>query len=386
VNRDGCGQAANAADPFPVGAEQLRRIVESGVVGTVIWDATGDICAANDRFLEIVGYPREDIEARRLGWPRLAPAGWNSRDGGWMDRLRSHGIARAVEQECVRRDGVLVHVKLHSMTLADDCSRILSIVVDVTEQKRAERERDALVERERLARGEAEAAVRARDDILAIVSHDLRNPLNIIGMGVTLLESPAADEARAAQLRLIRRAIAGMNALIDDLMDISRIASGCLTVNPELVDASSLCEDARAMLSPLLNQKAQHFECEVARRPLGVLADPRRIFQVLSNLVGNANKFTPEGGRITLRVETRDGWARFAVADTGPGISRHDLPFIFDRFWQARRVRRGGVGLGLAISKGIIDAHGGSIWAESSAGYGTTFYFTLPLPATPPEP
>jgi signal transduction histidine kinase len=220
--------------------------------------------------------------------------------------------------------------------------------------------------------------VRARDDILAIVSHDLRNPLSIMAMSATLPGSALSEEKKAAQLRIIRRAISGMNTLIDDLLDISQIASGRLKVNPEPMDASSLCDDARVMMEPLLAEKAQRLECDVSSRPLMVLADAKRVFQVLSNLIGNANKFTPEGGHITVRVEAMEGSARFAIADTGPGISRQDLPYIFDRFWQARRVRRGGVGLGLAISKGIIDAHGGKIWAESSAGVGTTLLFTLP--------
>jgi signal transduction histidine kinase len=100
---------------------------------------------------------------------------------------------------------------------------------------------------------------------------------------------------------------------------------------------------------------------------------------VLSNLVGNAHKFTPEGGHIEVRIEAVDGFARFTVADTGPGLGAQDLPHVFDRFWQARRVRRGGVGLGLPITKGIVDAHGGRIWAESVAGVGTTFHFTIPV-------
>ena len=372
-------ETAGEREQFPVDVLQLRRIVESGVVGVVLWERSGRICEANDRFLEIVGYDRDDLEMRRLSWARLASKDWDAGGDGLMDRLRSHGIARAVDHECLREDGNRVFVRLHSTTLVDDPGRMLSIVVDVTEQKRVEQERDALVERERLARTQAEAAVCARDDILAIVSHDLRNPLNIIAMSANLLGAAALpEEKRAAQLRIIRRAISGMNSLIDDLLDISQIASERLKVRLDSVDAACLCDDARAMLEPLLAEKAQRFECDISPRPLMVLADSRRIFQVLSNLIGNASKFTPEGGQVSVRVEAVGSFVRFAISDTGPGISRQDLPHIFDRFWQARRVRRGGVGLGLAISKGIIDAHGGKIWAESCAGVGTIFFFTLP--------
>jgi signal transduction histidine kinase len=241
--------------------------------------------------------------------------------------------------------------------------------------------REELIRREQLARAEAEAAVRARDDVLAIVTHDLRNPLNTIAMCSALLGSGLPPEKASEQLAIIGRAIAGMNRLIDDLLDLSQITSSRFNVQPEPVDARTLADDASVMLGPVLAKKAQRFELDMPSEPVMVLADRRRISQVLSNLVGNANKFTPEGGCIMLRVERIErvyGWVRFSVQDTGPGISRQDLPHIFDRFWQARRVRRGGVGLGLAISKGIVEAHGGTIHAESRAGLGTTFSFILP--------
>ena len=362
-----------------IGAVELQRILDSGVVGVAVWDRTGRIHEANERFLDLVGHDREDMETGFLDMSRLTSGKWEACAGELMDRLGRHGIARAVDQEYLRKDGERISVRLHSTTLSGDPTRMLSIVVDVTEQKRVERERDALVEREQLARAMAESAVRARDDILAIVSHDLRNPLNIVAMSADLLGAAIPEEKKVAQLGIMRRAVAGMNALIEDLLDVSQIASERFAVTPGPVDVASFVEDARSMFEPLLAKKSQGFECGAAAQPIVALADRRRVNQVLSNLVGNANKFTPEGGRIRMDVALVEGWARFAISDTGPGIGRHDLPHIFDRFWQARQVRRGGVGLGLAICKGIVDAHGGTIWAESSAGVGTTFFFTLPI-------
>ncbi len=362
-----------------LGTVELRRILDSGVVGVAVWDRTGRIHEANERFLDLAGHDREDMETGFLDMSRLTSGKWEACAGELMDRLGRHGIARAVDQEYLRKDGERISVRLHSTTLSGDPTRMLSIVVDVTEQKRAERERDALVEREQLARTMAESAVRARDDILAIVSHDLRNPLNIVAMSADLLGAAIPEEKKVAQLGIMRRAVAGMNALIEDLLDVSQIASERFVVTPGPVDVASFVEDARSMFEPLLAKKSQGFECGAPAQPIVALADRRRVNQVLSNLVGNANKFTPEGGRIRMDVALVEGWARFAISDTGPGIGRHDLPHIFDRFWQARQVRRGGVGLGLAICKGIVDAHGGTIWAESSAGVGTTFFFTLPI-------
>ena len=364
---------------FPLSHLQLRQIADSGVVGIVFWDTSGRIHEANDRFLEILGYSREDLAGGRLDWTSLTPEKWQARDREAIERLKSRGIARAEEKEYLRKDGAQIFVRLHSTMLHGESDKAISIVVDVTEQKRSEAQRLSLMERETQARSEAESAVRSRDDILAIVSHDLRNPLNIIGMSAKLLDSSLPEAKRSAQLGIIQRAVGGINRLIEDLLDVTQITSGKLRVDTAPVEVAEICEDARAMFVPLLAAKNQAFECTLPSAPVAVLADRDRIGQVLSNLVGNAHKFTPEGGRIGLQVDIVDDCARFTISDTGPGLSSQDLPHVFDRFWQARRVRRGGVGLGLPITKGIIDAHGGCIWAESSAGRGTTFYFTLPL-------
>jgi signal transduction histidine kinase len=171
-----------------------------------------------------------------------------------------------------------------------------------------------------------------------------------------------------------------MNRLITDLLDVTQITSGRLSIDTRPIDVLSICEDARAMFTPLLEKKSQELRCSCDGESGAVLADRDRIAQVLANLVGNAHKFTPEGGRIALSAVPHPDGVEFTVSDTGPGLGSQDLPHVFDRFWQARRVRRGGVGLGLPITKGIVDAHGGRIWVESSAGVGTTFHFVLPRP------
>ena len=365
-----------------LGALPLGLIADSGVVGVVLWDASGAIHEANDHFLEVLGYGRAELAAG-LSWLDLAPVERRGIERQDIRRLQERRMARSEEKQYLRKDGSVVFVRLHSVALDDGSERMVSIMVDVSEQKRVELELKLLVDREVAARAEVEVAVRSRDDILAIVSHDLRNPLGVISMSAAVLESAAAEEKRRAQVGIIRRAVAGMNRLIEDLLDVSQITRGGLRINAAPLDPAEICSDARALFEPLLATKSQELRCACVARDAPVIADRERVAQVLSNLVGNAHKFTPEGGRIELRAVATPGEVRFSVRDTGPGLSSQDLPHVFDRFWQARRVRRGGVGLGLPITKGIVDAHGGRIWVESSAGVGTTFHFTLPRAIAP---
>lgn len=365
--------AARALSELPLGL-----IADSGVVGVAIWDSGGVIQEANDRFLEVLGYGRADLPGPRLAWLELTPAARRDGELREIERLKDRGIARSEEKEYRRKDGSAVFARLHSVALSDGSGRFLSILVDVSEQKRAEAELRSLVEREAAARAEAEVAVRSRDDILAIVSHDLRNPLSVISMSATLLESPIPEEKRLAQIGIIRRAAAGMSRLISDLMDVTQVTRGALRVVAAPLDVKTVCDDALSHFTPLLAAKNQELRCSCNAAGTTVLADRERVAQVLSNLIGNAHKFTPEGGRIELGAVASADSVCFTVRDTGPGLAAEDLPFVFERFWQSRRVRRGGVGLGLPITKGIVDAHGGRIWVESSAGVGTAFYFTLP--------
>ena len=364
------------AAPRELDEAVLRRIYDSGIVGVAVWDGIGRILQANDRFLEIVGYSRAELDARQLDWQRLS-AGGEPQPWQAMPHQRSGSAYQPEFKRYVRSDGEPVYVRVHSTVLGGN-GKTLSIVVDATEQRKAQDERDALLARERAAREEAEAAVRSRDDILAIVSHDLRNPLNTISMSLSLIEMDQTRERSLAQAGIIRRAIGNMTRLIQDLLDVNQIAAGQLVVKPEPVEVAALLEDSRATIAALAMRKSQRLEISADEGGV-VLADRDRVGQVLSNLAGNAAKFTPEGGRIEVRADAVAEGVRFMVRDSGPGLASEDLPHVFDRFWQARKVRRGGVGLGLPITKGIIDAHGGRIWVESSAGVGTTFYFTLPL-------
>ena len=226
---------------------------------------------------------------------------------------------------------------------------------------------------------EAEQSIVAREETLSMVAHDLRNPLGTIVMGASsLLETPGSDDHRKKHLSIIKRAADRMNRLIQDLLSISRIEAGRLAMEVRPTDVATIIGEAMDMLRPLAAEQSCRLESDVASDLPPVQADAARILQVLSNLVGNAIKFTPRGGRIVVAARRVGDKVLCSVADTGPGIPPEQIEHIFDRFWQANHADRRGIGLGLAITKGIIEAHGEKIWAVSEGGAGSTFLFALP--------
>jgi signal transduction histidine kinase/DNA-binding response OmpR family regulator len=237
---------------------------------------------------------------------------------------------------------------------------------------------------------QAQAATRARDEMLAVVAHDLRNPLSTISLGAELLLDTTADDAEHAfhrrHLGTVKRSAERMNRLIQDLLDVSRITGGKMALSPREEDVSLLLSEAAAMLRPLAESAGITFGTRGIAELPRARVDAARIMQVISNLVGNAIKFTPEGGTVTLAAACEGDDLRISVIDTGSGISPEALPHVFGRFWQAHEADRRGLGLGLTIARGIVEAHGGRIWVESELGAGSIFQFTLPASAVPAEP
>lgn len=224
---------------------------------------------------------------------------------------------------------------------------------------------------------QARAAVRARDDMIAVVSHDLRSPLQSISSAATLLEFESQGGSANRSLQAIKLATSQMDRLLQDLLDLSLIDAGQLTVTRELADAATLVDEARTMFEPLAGDKSVRLECKIQPGLPQIRVDRNRMQQVLANLLGNALKFVPAGGLISLSANVQGDQLRIAVSDTGPGISEDDLPKVFDRFWRADRRKERGVGLGLTVAQGIVQAHGGTIGVESRKGKGSTFYILL---------
>ncbi|MCC6556171.1 MAG: histidine kinase [Polyangiaceae bacterium] len=238
----------------------------------------------------------------------------------------------------------------------------------------------------RLYRQEVEAkqaarnALAARDEIVAIVAHDLRNPLGAITMKAAMLQRGADIEDARREAQSIENVAMRMEYLIRSMLDVATMDAGTFTVSPAPCAVEDLLHETRAMFAPVASSKEIRLELEESEPGLAVRAERERALQVLSNLVGNAVKFTPRGGHVTLSADREGAMVRFAVLDTGPGIASESLPRIFDRFWKKETPGgKKGTGLGLFIAKGIVEAHGGRIWAESDAAHGARFYFTLPI-------
>lgn len=232
---------------------------------------------------------------------------------------------------------------------------------------------------------EAETALRravaAREETMAVVSHDLRNPLSSISAAAELLlDVPLPEERRRRQLKGVRVAAERMHRLISDLLDVSRIDAGGLSVKPRRLPVPSLLDEATTLIHSRAREKGVDVALESAQGLPPVAGDPDRLVQVLANLLSNAVRHTPEGGRIILSAaKGEDGWVVIAVSDTGPGIPPEDLPHLFDRFWRRDHADTQGAGLGLAIVKGIVEAHGGEVQVDSRPGEGATFRVLLPV-------
>jgi PAS domain S-box-containing protein len=228
---------------------------------------------------------------------------------------------------------------------------------------------------------EARRAIGTRDDILGVVAHDLRNPLGTILMQVARLRrrESAADVRWSSAIDAIERTVARMNRLIEDLLDVTRMEAGGLSIQPCAIATAEFLADVIQSQKSLASAASLELLPDVAPHLPEALADRDRLLQVFENLIGNAIKFTSPSGRITVGAASREWEVLFWVADTGAGIAAEVLPHVFDRFWQAGKAGQCGAGLGLAIVKGIVEAHGGRVWVESTEGRGSTFFFTIPM-------
>jgi signal transduction histidine kinase len=228
-------------------------------------------------------------------------------------------------------------------------------------------------------RARSDDAIATRETFMAMVSHDLRTLLNGIALTTAMLVKESAEnEAVRARAETIQRFTTRMNRLLGDLVDVAAVESGRLLITPERRELLRLMREANEAFRPVAAARGITLTSEIIGHPTTATFDHERILQVLANIIGNAIKFTPEGGRIAMTVAATDEAVLFRITDTGTGIAAENLTTVFERFWQVGTIDRRGLGLGLYISKCIVEAHGGRIWAKSEIGQGTTIFFTLP--------
>jgi PAS domain S-box-containing protein len=351
----------------------LNGIFEILPVGVWIADETGRIVRTNSAGLRIWAGARyvgvSEFDQYKAWW---ADTGKPIAAEEWaLARALTRGetsIGELIRIQCF--DGTFKTIINSALPLHDEQGRFTGAIVvneDVTSLKEAE---------ETLRR-----AVRAREEVLGVVAHDLRNPLNTILLQLERLCLPGKHSERPSQqvLERMQRTAMRMNRLIQDLLDVVRIDAGALTLERAPVSARGLLTELAEAQRALVSEASLELHLDMKGELPDLRADHDRLLQVLENLVGNAIKCTKPAGNITVGAAMKGSEVVFWVADTGIGISEESLPTLFDRFWQGRRADRRGAGLGLAIAKGIIEAHGGRIWVESQLGVGTTFFVTVPV-------
>jgi len=375
---------ARAMEALRVSEERFRTMVDQMIAGVAACDTTGKFVLVNQRYCDIVGYTQAELLQMRMQDithpDDLPPTNEIYR------RLVETGEGSVIEKRYSRKDGSEVWVN-NSYSASRDAQgvidRVVAVVIDITDRKRAEREREQLLE-------QAQAASQSKDEFLAVISHELRSPLTSILGYARMLRGGMTDAEQVKQMvEIIERNGRMQLQLIEDLLDTSRIISGRLELEVRSAQLESVITAALDVVRPAAQAKGVELLSDLDPLASQVMGDPDRLQQVIWNLLTNAIKFTPEGGRVELRTERADQRVLITVSDTGKGIEPEFMPYVFDRFRQSDSSfsrRFGGIGLGLSLVKRLVELHGGTVEAASDGpGCGATFTVTLPQGAAQTE-
>ncbi len=362
---------------------RYQRLFAGVPVGLYRMTPTGQILDANPALLQIFGYadlqtPVED------GWleARVEAEAYRS----WQAQIRDCGEVRDFEMPMRHCNGTSIWVRHNARSIQNEAGEVMyyeGAIEDVTQRKQVEQERAQLLAREQAARTEAETANRLKDEFLATLSHELRTPLNAMLGWVGLLRKQTLDPEKTARaLEIVERNAQVQTQLIEDLLDVSRIIRGQLRLNVRPVDLQSIIEAALDTIQPAAEAKQIQVEARLSSVEGLVKGDPDRLQQIVWNLLSNAIKFTPARGRVSVHLEWLDRAVQVRVKDSGKGLPPEDVPYVFERFRQVEGSTtrsHGGLGLGLAIVRHLVELHGGTVWCKSAgAGRGATFTVQLP--------
>lgn len=354
---------------------QIQAIIRSIPDAIYIGTAEG-ITIANDPALSMLGFHSLDELNRGVGelanriQTRYVESGEliSAEDQGYSHALRGEALTREVLiRHLDTGEDRILRSAAAPVIVDGEVIAAVAVNTDITERKRRE--------------WALEKAVRDRDEMLALVSHDLRNQLTVVTAALAVLGMHDVAPDTKDMLDLASSAAKSMMDLIEDLMEVSMLEAGALSIEVKPESAGHLARTACDRFETVAAKKSIEITCAAMNGLPPVAADARRVHQVFANLIGNAIKFSPSGTTIEIAAAGEGDFVRFAVRDEGVGIAKDAQPHVFDRFWQARSTDRGSAGLGLAIAKGIIEAHGGKIWVESEEGKGSAFHFTLPTVA-----
>ena len=361
---------------------RIRRLVESNIIGVFFWDLSGAITDANDAFLQMVGYSRQELMSGKIQWTSLTPPAYHAADAQRIKEFKQTGSLPLFEKEFLRKDGSRIPILMGAAFFEESQETGVSFVLDLTERKQAEAEREE-------ARQAADAANRAKSEFLSNMSHELRTPLNgILGYAQILQKDKALGEKQLAGLNVIRQSGEHLLTLINDILNFARIEVDKLELHRTSIPLTEFLRVIVEMVGVRAAQKGLDFILDMAPDlPAVIQTDEKRLRQVLLNLLANAVKFT-DRGQVMLQVRfTPPTRLRFAVRDTGVGISEDQLDTIFQPFEQAGEMQRrlGGTGLGLAISRQFVHLMNSEIRVESRIGQGSTFWFELEAPVVKAE-
>jgi len=372
---------------------RLQSYFDLALVGTAILASDGGYIEVNDELCTMFGYARSEL--LHLSWRVLFLPADRAAFAALVRRMLSQADdPERREMRCVRKDGTILDaiVSVRGLPGAHGTiDHLMLVVQDITERRRAEAERERYLVQAEAARLRAEEASRAKDEFLATVSHELRTPLTPILAWANLLRKGALDlDKTTAALDAIEQSARTQAQLIEDLLDVARIVSGEWRLTLGLVDVTHVVRAALALVQPAADAKGLTIVAALPDGGIGVRGDADRLKQVVWNLVANAVKFTPPGGRVDVAATRGDSTAALVVRDTGEGIDPAFLPHVFERFRQADSSstrEQGGLGLGLAIVRALVELHGGSVRAESPGRHrGAVFTVTLPLAGASDRP